>query len=178
METSPLKLSHGWSVLSSFALIVCPPLCPIAWTNLRGLLCDLQWYLLCKRFYNFSESSEQRSTRNVQYQSIWVEIGLHCNWWARIHTRFSILFGMKIRKQKHILLCWSKLALISNRKKLRSINSILRKLGPHLSLLRACALINIRCRPDWDNCNRSTSFAVNMKIFWKRDCSFKINMHA
>ena len=80
--------------------------------------------------------------------------------------------------KKHILLPWSKLVLISNRKKLRSINSILRKLGPHLSLLRACALINIRCHPDWDNCNRSTSFAINMKIFWKRDCSFKINMHA
>ena len=46
-------------------------------------------------------SSEQRSTRNVQYQSIWVEIGLYCNWWARIHTRLSILFGMKIRKKTH-----------------------------------------------------------------------------
>ena len=179
METSPLKLSHGWSVLSSFALIVCPPLCPIVWTNLRGLLCDLQWYILCKRFTTFlNPSSEQRSTRNVQYQSIWVKIGLYCNWWARIHTRLSILFGMKIRKKTHFTTLIEAGAHQQPEKvKIHQFHP--EETWAHLSLLlRACALINIRCRPDWDNCNRSTSFAVNMKIFWKRDCSFKINMHA
>ena len=78
METSPLKLSHGWSVLSSFALIVCPPLCPIVWTNLRGLLCDLQWYLLCKRFHNFSESI----IRTKVHAKCTISINLSRNWFA------------------------------------------------------------------------------------------------
>ena len=90
------------------------------------------WFAMIPPFANvfttfLNPSSEQRSTRNVQYQSIWVEIGLHCNWWARIHTRLSILnFRNENPKKQHILLRWSKLVLISNRKKLRSINSILR----------------------------------------------------